>query len=199
MGNFLSKLFDYSFDCCKRHKLFFSSLLVATVIIIVIAVFGGIKLQKSMFPQNFSNVAYIKFLKSSSGFVAFMFNSLFTNFIFVGIIWTTSCRSWSIWIGILFYLYFVYAQVVTIISISMEFGFFNTIIIVIYISIMTIIYIFLYLMIIMDCGSCCNNISYFSVSIKLLVPMLLTFVFVIVANSIFLMSLRNFVIILVYK
>lgn len=199
MGNLMAKVFESAFGSCKRHKVFFISLIVSTVIVIVIAVVSGIQLHKSMFPQNFSNVAYIKFLKSGGGFVSFLFNTLLTNLIILSIIWVASCKPFTIWIGMLFYFYFVYAQVITLISISLEFGFFNTIIIAIYIAFISIVYFLLYLLIVVECLDCCNSFGYFSSSIKILLPLLLTFVAVIVLNTIILMCLKNFVIILVYK
>jgi len=199
MGRFLSKVFEPAFSSCKRHKIFLISMIVATVIVAVIGIIGGLQLHKSLFPQNFSNVAYIKFLKRGSGFVSFLFNTLLSNTIFVSIIWVSSCKPFSIWIGFLFFFYFVYSQVVTIMSISLEFGFFNTLILIVYITLITILYIYLYLLIIVQSLDLCNSFCYFSTSIKQLLPTILSFVTLIVLNTIVLLSLKNFVIILVYS
>ena len=198
MKNYVSKIFDYPFALCRKHKLLIVSLIISTIIMIVIAVVSGIKLNKSMFPQNFSNVSYIKFLKGSSGFVSFMFSTLFANAIFITVIWLSCIRPYLIPIGLLFYLYYVYAQTVTIISVMLDFGFFNTIIVIIFLILISFVYFFLYLLLIICSVDCTADIKYCSLSFRLILPLIIMFIISIIFSAILLLSLKNFVIILVY-
>ena len=163
----------------------------------VLGVVGGIQLNNSMFPQDFSNVSYVKFLKGSTGFAGFFFSALLTILVFCLIIYFCCCKR-ILWpIGILFFLYFVYVQTVTIISVSTEFGFFNTIILVIYLIVVSLVYFTLFLLFVVCCCDCCGHM-YFSTASKTVLPVLLCFIMVILINVLFLMILKGFVIILVY-
>jgi len=198
MKNFVSKIFDYPFSLCRKHKLLVINLILATIIMIIIAIVSGIKLNKSMFPQDFSNVAYIKFLKGKGGFVSFMFSTLFSNSIFISVIWISSIKPYLIPISFLFYLYYVYTQTVTIISVMLDFGFFNTIIIIIVLIILAFIYFFLFTLLMVCSIDCTGTIKYCSNSFRLILPIILMFILVIIFSAVLLMSLKNFVIILVY-
>lgn len=198
MKNFVSKIFDYPFTACKKHKLLVISLIIATVVMIVIAIVSGIQLNKSMFPQDFSNISYVKFLKGKGGFVSFMFSTLFSTSIFIVVIWISSVKRYLIPIGLLFYLYYVYSQTITIVSVMLDFGFFNTIIVIVYLIIITFIYFFLFILLIACTADCAGEMKFFSISFRVIVPILIMFVVTIIFSAIILLSLKNFVIVLVY-
>ena len=199
MKNFFSIIFCNSFLACKRHKGFLIFLIIMSVICIILGAFAGVKINHSMFPQDFSNVVYVKYLKGSLGFSGFLFSQIFTLLFFLAIIFTCSAFVLLIPIGILFFLYFVYAQTVTIISICMEFGFFNTLILLIFLVIISFCYFFLFCMVFLICLDCCGTPNYFRVCLRDVFPILIAFLIVVLITTITLMTLKKFVFILVYK
>ena len=197
MGSFFIAVFSNIFSSCRKHRVLTTVLIVGVIAAIILGVVGGIQLNNSMFPQDFSNVSYVKFLKGSTGFAGFFFSSIFTIMVFCLIIYLCCCKSFLSPLGILFFLYFVYTQTITIISVSTEFGFFNTLILVIYLIVSSLVYFILFLLFVVCCCDCCGHM-YFSTALKTVLPLLLCFVVVILINVLFLMTLKNFVIILVY-
>ena len=171
---------------------------MGVVVSLILGIVGGIQINKSMFPQDFSNVSYVKFLKGSSGFAGFFFTSLFTVLLFTAIIYVCGCKIFLIPIGVLFFMYFVYTQTVTIISISIEFGFFNTIILVVFLIIISLIYFAILLLITIQCCDCMGTM-YFRTALKNIFPLIIILSLIVLINVLFLMTLKNFVIILVYK
>lgn len=198
MRSFFNTFFNNVSNACKRHKFLTTGLIIGLIVAMILGIVGGIQINNSMFPQDFSNVSYVKFLKGSSGFVGFFFTSLFTILIFVSIILITSCKKFLLPIGILFFMYFVYTQTVTIISICTEFGFFNTIILVVYLIIISLIYFAILLLITVQCCDCVGAM-YFRLALKNILPLIVSLVLIVLINVLFLMTLKNFVIILVYK
>lgn len=198
MRSFFISFFNNISNVCKRHKILTTGLIVGIVASMILGIIGGVQINNSMFPQDFSNVSYVKFLKGSSGFAGFFFTSVFTVMIFTFIIFITSCKKYLLPIGILFFMYFVYTQTVTIISISIEFGFFNTIILVVFLIIISLMYFILLLLITVQCCDCVGPM-YFRLAFKSIIPLLITLTVLILVNVLFLMTLKNFVIILVYK
>lgn len=196
MRSFFITFFSNISNSCKRHKLLTVGLIIGIVISLVLGIVGGVQLNNSMFPQDFSNVSYVKFLKGS-GFATFFFSLLFSILIFALIIFISCCRKIFIPIGILFFMYFVYAQTVTIISVSTEFGFFNTLILVVFLIIVSLIYFSLLLLLMVQCCDC-SGPMYFRIALKSILPLLVCIALVVLVNVIFLMILKNFVIILVY-
>lgn len=198
MRSFFITFFSNVSIACKRHKVLTIGLILGIIVSMILGVVGGIQINNSMFPQDFSNVSYVKFLKGSTGFAGFFFTSIFTIIIFVAIIFVTSCKKFLIPIGILFFMYFVYTQTVTIISICTEFGFFNTIILVVFLIIISLFYFAFLLLITVQCCDCVGPM-YFRLAIKSIFPLLIALALLVLINVLFLMTLKNFVIILVYK
>lgn len=199
MRNFLSMVFGGSMLACKRHKALMFFVIALIIVCIILGVFAGIKINHSLFPQDFSNVVYIKFLKGSLGFSGFLFSQIFTLIFFVAIILVCSINIWLIPIGLLFLLYFVYSQTVTIISISMEFGFFNTLILLVILIAVTFCYFILFCLIFILCVDNCGAPKYFSVCMRDILPILLSCLTIVLLNTILLLMMRKFVFILVYK
>lgn len=199
MRNLFLVLFDHAFASCKRHKIITIWLIIALVTSIVLGVIGGIQINHSAFPQDFSNVGYVKFLRGSTGFTGFIFAEIFTILVFVLISLFACCKIWSFILGVLFFMYFCYSQTVTIISISMEFGFFNTIILLIFLVIISLIYFYLYLIILVECFDTIGAPNYFSSCFSVVWPLIIAILITSLINAIFLMILKNFVFILVYK
>ena len=162
MKNFFSMFLSNSIWACKRHKGFMIFLITMIIICIILGVFAGIKINHSLFPQDFSNVLYVKFLKGSTGLSGFLFSQVFTLFFFISIILLCTTVVYLMPIAILFFLYFVYAQTVTIISICMEFGFFNTLILLVILVAVAFCYFFLFSLIFLVCLNNCGTPKYFS-------------------------------------
>lgn len=198
MRSFFITFFNNITSGCKRHKILTVCLIIGIITSMILGIIGGVQINNSMFPQDFSNVSYVKFLKGSSGFAGFFFMSVFTILIFCFIIFISSVKRFLMPIGILFFMYFVYTQTVTIISISIEFGFFNTIILVVFLIIISILYFSVLLLITVQCCDCIGPM-YFRLALKNVLPLLILLITIILVNVLFLMTLKNFVIILVYK
>lgn len=199
MRNFFSMVFGGSMLACKRHKVLMFFVVAMIIVCIILGVFSGIKINHSLFPQDFSNVVYIKFLKGSTGFSGFLFSQIFTLIFFMAIILLCSITVWLIPIGLLFLLYFVYSQTVTIISISMEFGFFNTLILLVILIAVTFCYFILFCLIFMLCVDNCGAPKYLSNCTCDVLPIVLVCLAVVLINTIILLMMRKFVFILVYK
>lgn len=198
MGRFIQRIFGTTFACCKRHKVLLTFLLLGVCASIILGIVSAIQINGSMFPQDFSNVAYVKFLGGSIGFAGFLFTTLFTLLIFVVVILICSYKPYFLWLGAIFFMYFVYAQIVTIISISMDYGFFNTLILLLFMIIVSILYFFFFTMIFISCADCCNSPNYFYYAFRLIAPLIISLTLVALINVIFLMTLKNFVFVLVY-
>lgn len=199
MRNFFLSLFDHAFSSCKRHKLITVWLVIALLVSVVLGVIAGIRINNSAFPQDFSNVGYVKYLRDSVGFAGFIFTEIFTILVFVFVAILTCGNVFSFALGVLFFMYFCYSQTVTIVSISMEFGFFNTIILMIFLIAINLLYFYLFLLVFVECFDCAKIPNYWSGCFITILPLLITFLAVALINGIFLMVLKNFVFILVYK
>lgn len=199
MRTLFSMVFGSAFLACKRHKVLLIFMLFMIVVCIILGVFAGIKINHSLFPQDFSNVLYVKFLKGSTGFSGFLFSQIFTLSFFILIILICSVTFYLMPISILFFLYFVYSQTVTIISISMEFGFFNTLILLVLLILVSFCYFFLFCLIFLTCIDNCGVPKYFSVCFKEIFPLILACFVIVLSITIILTILKKFVFILVYK
>lgn len=199
MRNLFLSLFDHAFSSCKRHKAITIWLIIALLTSVVLGVVAGIQINHSSFPQDFSNVGYVKYLRDNVGFAGFIFTEIFTIVVFVAISMLTCCKVWCCFIGVLFFMYFCYAQTVTIVSITMEFGFFNTVILLIVLVVVSLVYFYLFLLVIVECFDCIGMPNYFSGCVCTILPLIIAFLLVALFNAIFLMVLKNFVFVLVYK
>ncbi len=199
MRNLFLSLFDHAFSSCKRHRVFTIWLIVALVTSVTLGVVAGIRINHSSFPQDFSNVGYVKYLRDNVGFAGFFFTEIFTIIVFVTITVLTCCKAWCCMFGILFFMYFCYSQTVTIVSIIMEFGFFNTVILLIFLVAISLIYFYLFLLVVVECFDCIGMPNYFSGCVCAILPLIISFLLASLFNAIFLMVLKNFVFVLVYK
>ena len=165
MRNLFLSLFDHAFASCKRHKAITIWLIVALTVSVILGVVAGIRINHSSFPQDFSNVGYVKYLRDDVGFAGFIFTEIFT----------------------------------IIVSITMEFGFFNTVILLIFLVAISLIYFYLFLLVVVECFDCIGMPNYFSGCFCTIIPLIISFLLVALCNAIFLLVLKNFVFVLVYK
>ena len=123
----MNKFFLSICDCIRRKKALFVFLVVATIVVLVLAVYGAMNFGSSSIAINLTNVPYIKFLKGG-GFMSFIFGTIITAMVFYLLIYLTCCKKFLIPFAMLFYLYFVYSQVVIFTCIMLIYGFFNALI-----------------------------------------------------------------------
>lgn len=196
------RLFNLLFDNIRRRYGYFIFLCLITIAIIVLAVFSAINFDGGVLPIDLSNVPYIKYLKDDCGFFYLIFGNLLTLAIFITLIVLFSCKRYLLPFSLIFYLYFVYSQIVIFVSLILIYGFFNTIILMILLTIFLLLEFLLLLLILINIVEHCGNSNFFSACFNrnqspiwwLIISLLiLTLTF-----SILLALLRSFVILLVY-
>ncbi len=191
--------FSYSFvEPIKKHRSFVSFIIVVAGVCIFCAVLASIKFSKSSLLISFSNVTIVKFLRGSSGFGGMLFTNILTLSIFSIIIISSSCKRYTISIGIFFYAYYIYAQTLTLIAFTLEYGIINTLVIAFCMLICMLIYSFLLLELFLFCLDCQNEHSYFKQSLSKCMPILILMLIFLVLQSVIFFVLRNYIIILVY-
>lgn len=195
MNNFFNNLRT----SIKQKSKLLILLISLSVAAIVLGIFAGIKFLDGVLVVDLSNIAYIKFLKAEISFINLFFRICFATFIFAFLIYICNVKPFLTPLSILFYLYFVYSQVVIIVSITLIYGFLNSIILVLLIAIYTIILYAILLFFFLEANCHCNSFNFFKESLNsnfltyLTVILVATFVFCIVLNI-----LKSFVILLIY-
>ncbi len=195
-------IFESMAETVKRKKALFIVLLIFTIITIVLAVFSAISISNGVFSINLDNVPYIKFLQGNAGLPVFIFNCIMV----VGLVYATIvlcfAKPYFAFIGIVFYLYFVYSQAVIFVSIIMIYGFFNVLIIIILLLILLVLEFALLLLIILEVASMCNCGNYFKTCFNFSTSKLLLYTIILLAFIVVFclvtMILRSFVVLLVY-
>ena len=191
--------FSYSFfEPIKRHRTFVSFMIVIIGVCIFCAVLASIKFSKSSLLISFSNVSIVKYLRGSSGFGGMLFINLFSISIFAIIIISSCCKKYTISIGVFFYAYFAYAQILTLIAFTLEYGIINTIVISFCMLIFLVATLFLLLELFLLCFECQNCHNYFKTSFITCMPILVFICLLLIFQSIIFFVLRNYIIVLVY-
>lgn len=191
--------FSYSLlESLKRHRSFVTFIILLTGACIFCAVLAGIKLNNSSLLISFSNVTIVKFLRGSSGFGGMLFSNIFTVGIFSLIIISSSCKRYSISIGVFFYCYYVYAQSLTLIAFVLEYGIINTLVVAFCMLIIMFVMFFLMLELFLNCLECQNDNFYFKRAFSECLPILTMIILLLLAESVIFFVLRNYIIVLVY-
>ena len=191
--------FTYSFvEPIKRHKSFVSFMLVLIGVCVFCAVMAGIKYSNNSLLLSFSNVVIVKFLRGSSGLGGMIFSNIFALCVFAVIILTSCIKKYSISVGIFFYCYYVYAQVLTLIAFVLEYGILNTLVVALCMLLSTIILAFLLLEIFLICLECVGERQYFKQAFSLCLPIFVGIVIFILIQSMVFFVLRNYILLLVY-
>ena len=189
-------------ESIRRKKALFIILIILSLICVVLAVISAINLNGGIFNINLDNVPYINFLRGRIGFATFIFNCIMVvGFIYL-VILLTFCKPYLSVIGILFYLYFVYSQILIFVSIILIFGFFNVLISIILLLTIILVEIAMLLIVILEVSRYCNCQNYFKScfnkndsSLLLYTIVLFTFVFVFCLVTVL---LKQYVVLLVY-
>lgn len=191
--------FSYSlFEPLKKHRSFVNLIAILTAVCIFCAVMAGIKFNNSSLLISFSNVTIVKFLRGSSGFGGMLFSNIFAVSIFSLIIISSSCKKYTISIGVFFYSYYVYAQSLTLIAFVLEYGIINTLVIAFCMLIIMFVMFFLMLELFLNCLECQNDNFYFKRAFVECLPILTMIILLLLAESIIFFVLRNYIIVLVY-
>ena len=196
------QIFGYFAETIKRKKALFVILLVLTFTMIVLSVFSAISISNGSFNIDLNNVPYIKFLQGESGLPAFIFNCIMVvGLIYISIV-VCFTKPYFAWLGVIFYLYFVYSQAVIFVSIIMIYGFFNVIIILILLLLLLLLEFALLMLIILEVSCLCNQPNYFNNCFNFATSKLLlytiTLLCLVVSFCLITMILRSFVVLLVY-
>jgi len=186
------------FDPIKKHRTFVIFMIILIGVCIFCAVLSGIKFSNNSLVINFSNVSIVKFLRNSSGFGGMLFTNIFSISIFCVIIICSCCKKYTISIGIFFYLYYVYSQVLTLIAFILEYGIINTLVVSFCLLVGMVITFFLLLELFVICIDFQNEHLYFKYALSHCIPILIFILIVLVSQGIIFLVLRNYIIILVY-
>lgn len=189
-------------ETIKRKKALFVVLLILSIAMIVLSVFSAIGINNGSSSINLDNVPYIKFLQSKSGLPAFIFNCIMAiGLIYISIV-VCFVKPYLAWLGVIFYLYFVYSQALIFVSIIMIYGFFNVIIILILLLMLLLLEFALLMLIILEVCCLCNQPNYFNNCFNFSTSKLLLYTIIllclVVAFCLIMMILRSFVVLLVY-
>ena len=191
--------FSYSFiEPIKKHRAFVSFVVLLIGVCVFCAVLAGIKFSNSSLLISFSNVTIVKFLRGSSGFGGMLFTNLFTIGIFSSIIICSCCKKYTISIGIFFYAYYIYAQMLTLIAFVLEYGIINTLVIAFCMLLFMCVSIFLLMELFLLCLDCQNDIPYLKRAFINCLPIILFVILSLLVQCIMFFILRNYVIVLVY-
>lgn len=191
--------FSYSFiEPIKRHRTFVSFIMILIGICIFCAILAGIKFNKSSLLISFSNVVIVKFLRGSTGFGGMLFTNIFTISIFSVIIITSCCKKYTISIGVFFYGYYVYAQMLTLIAFILEYGIINTLVIAFCMLLSMILMLFLLLELFLSCLELINDNYYFKYAFTNCLPILICILILLLVQNVVFFVLRNYIIVLVY-
>lgn len=197
MKYFLSNLSD----CIKKQKILFILLIIFTVCAVVLGVFSAINFDVGVLPIDLSNIVYIKYLKGDCGVGFLIFGSLLTFLIFYFIFVCCCCKKFLVPIAFVFYLYFVYSQIVVFTSIILIYGFFNTIILLFALLFYIVIQFAFYILMILYFTSICNQNNYFNLCFKqnsILTILTICNILFILIFTILLIFLKSFILLLIF-
>lgn len=196
----MNNLFSSLFDCVKKRIALFILLCIATIGVIVLAVFSAISFDSSALSIDLSNIAYMRFLSGDSNFAMLIFISILNIAIIYALILVFSCKKYLLPLALIVYLYFVYTQTVVFVCILLIYGLFNTLLLLIVLLIYLLAeFIFLTLIIIMlSTMSGCQN--YFSecFSNKAFLLASLMLIAIILVFCLVLAMLKSFIILLIF-
>ncbi len=195
------RLFSNILDTIKRKKAMFILLIILTIAVCVLAVYSAINFDNGIISLDIGHVSYVKFLKGA-GFMSFLFNSMLVTIIFAAIIWVCCLKRFLLPFGFLFYLYFVYSQVVIFVSLILIYGFFNVLVLMLFLIVFLLFEFLIFMLILLDLTNVCGSSCYFkdcfnlnTCSFKLLICLLLILIFLF---CLLLMILKSFIILLVF-
>lgn len=197
MRNFFASVLE----SIRIKKSLFILLCLLSIIISIFAVISAINLDGGVLPIDLSNITYIRFLSGNCGFMFLIIGSVLNLLIFYLAIFLCCSKKFLFPIAIIFYLYFVYSQVMIFTSIILIYGFFNTFILLM-LLLVYLLALFFILMLIILCLTGLNGSGYFSSCFKPsecnLIYLTLLMIFVTIAFCFLETIMKSFVILLIF-
>jgi len=189
-------------DSIRKRKGLFITLLILSLVIIIFAIYSAITFESVAITIDIGNVTYIKFLKGDIGFLALVLGSILSVLIFYFIVFACCGKKFLIPLAVVFYLYFVYCQMVVFTSIIIIYGFFNVLILAFLLLAILLCEFALFILTILELASVCNSPCYFKDCFNSRLccfgGLLLCLVLLLIIFSIMLSILKAFVFLLVF-
>jgi len=198
----MAKLFFRLGDNIRKNKVLFGVLLILTIIVGIIAVYSAINFEMIAITIDIGNVTFVKFLKGDTSFLPLIFGTLLAFLVFLSIITICFSKKFLLPFAILFYLYFVYSQVVILTSLIVIYGFFNTLILLFLLITFNLLEFFVFIAIMLElftiCGSPCFFKDCFNTNNSCFLSLLIIMALLVFAFCLILAILKSFVILLVF-
>lgn len=188
--------------CVGEKKWYFLLLLALSLVVVVLAVLSAVKYGSGVITIDLSNIVFIRFLKNETGIMATIFLAIIGAVIFFVLICCCHHRAFLVPVGLVLYLYFVYSQVVVIVSVIVTYGFLNCILVVAMLILYLLVCMAVFLLLILDCLCVDRTFEYYRHCMNMResnVIMLGVLLLVFIALFVLVLALmKSFMILLVY-
>ena len=186
----------------RIRKGLFTILIISTIVIIILGVISAINFDGGILPIDLSNIAFIKYLKRDCGVFFLIFGTILNLIIFYSLILIFCSKRFLIPFAIIFYLYFVYSQIVIFTSIILLYGFFNTLILLLLLLIYIILEILLLMTFLLFLLNFTDNYGYFrncfTFNNSNILLLTISLIIICILFCVVLIVLKSFVILLIF-
>ncbi len=198
----MNLFFNSILNQIRVRKGLFIVLIISTIVVIVLGVISAINLDGGVLPIDLSNIAFIKYLKGDCGVFFLIFGTILNLLLFYSLILLFCCKRFLIPFAIIFYLYFVYSQIVIFTSLILLYGFFNTLILILLLLIYVLLEIVLLMLFLLFLLNYTDSFGYFkncfSSNNSNLIILTLALIVISILFCVVLIVLKSFVILLIY-
>lgn len=198
----MNLFFNSILNQIRVRKGLFIVLIISTIVVIVLGVISAINLDGGVLPIDLSNIAFIRYLKGDCGVFFLIFGTILNLLLFYSLILLSCCKRFLIPFAIIFYLYFVYSQIVIFTSLILLYGFFNTLILILLLLIYILLEIVLLMLFLLFLLNYTDSFGYFkncfSSNNSNLIILTLALIAISILFCVVLIVLKSFVILLIY-
>lgn len=198
----MNLFFNSILNQIRVRKGLFIVLIISTIVVIVLGVISAINLDGGVLPIDLSNIAFIRYLKGDCGVFFLIFGTILNLLLFYSLILLFCCKRFLIPFAIIFYLYFVYSQIVIFTSLILLYGFFNTLILILLLLIYILLEIVLLMLFLLFLLNYTDSFGYFkncfSSNNSNLIILTLALIAISILFCVVLIVLKSFVILLIY-
>ena len=198
----MNLFFNSILNQIRVRKGLFIILIISTIVVIVLGVISAINLDGGVLPIDLSNIAFIKYLKGDCGVFFLIFGTILNLLLFYSLILLFCCKRFLIPFAIIFYLYFVYSQILIFTSLILLYGFFNTLILILLLLIYILLEIVLLMLFLLFLLNYTDSFGYFkncfSSNNSNLIILTLALIVISILFCVVLIVLKSFVILLIY-
>ena len=198
----MNLFFNSILNHIRVRKGLFIVLIISTIVVIVLGVISAINLDGGVLPIDLSNIAFIRYLKGDCGVFFLIFGTILNLLLFYSLILLFCCKRFLIPFAIIFYLYFVYSQIVIFTSLILLYGFFNTLILILLLLIYILLEIVLLMLFLLFLLNYTDSFGYFkncfSSNNSNLIILTLALIVISILFCVVLIVLKSFVILLIY-